>query len=88
MIPKIIHYCWLSGDPYPSDIQSCIDTWRQHLSDYEIWLWGKISDEDFTKMSSSFTGFKIVNFDIASTKWTEQAFKNKKYAFAADYIRS
>ena len=87
MIPKIIHYCWLSGDPYPSDIQSCIDTWRQHLSDYEIWLWGKISDEDFTKMSSSFTGFKIVNFDIASTKWTEQAFKNKKYAFAADYIR-
>lgn len=26
-------------------------------------------------------------FDILSTKWTEQAFVTKKYAFAADYIR-
>ena len=26
-------------------------------------------------------------FDIHSTKWTEQAYKVKKYAFAADYIR-
>lgn len=26
-------------------------------------------------------------FDIHSTKWTEQAFATKKYAFAADYIR-
>ena len=21
MIPKIIHYCWLSGDPIPDDMQ-------------------------------------------------------------------
>ena len=39
MIPKIIHLCWLSGDPYPFEIQKCIDSWKQHLSDYEIWLW-------------------------------------------------
>lgn len=41
MIPKIIHYCWLSGDPYPELIKECLETWDKHLSDYEIWLWDK-----------------------------------------------
>lgn len=39
MIPKIIHLCWLSGDPFPEDIQRCIDSWKMYLSGYEIWLW-------------------------------------------------
>ena len=39
MIPKIIHFCWLSGNPFPSEIQVCLDTWKKHLPDYEIWLW-------------------------------------------------
>lgn len=39
MIPKIIHFCWMSGDPYPEKIQRCIDSWRTNLPDYEIWLW-------------------------------------------------
>lgn len=69
MIPKIIHLCWLSGDPYPEKIQGCLDTWKEHLSDYEIWLWD------------------TNRFDINSTSWTRQAFEEKKYAFAADYIR-
>lgn len=39
MIPKIIHLCWLSGDAFPADIQACLDTWKVHLPEYEIWLW-------------------------------------------------
>ncbi len=39
MIPKIIHLCWLSGDEYPETIQRCIDSWRKHLPDYEIFIW-------------------------------------------------
>ena len=39
MIPKLIHLCWLSGDPYPEKIQYCIDSWKKHLPDYEIMLW-------------------------------------------------
>lgn len=39
MIPKIIHYCWLSNDPYPDNIQKCIDSWKKYLPDYEIVLW-------------------------------------------------
>ena len=39
MIPKLIHLCWLSGDPYPPKIQYCIDSWKKYLPDYEIMLW-------------------------------------------------
>ena len=39
MIPKIIHYTWFSGDPFPEKIQNCINSWKEHLSDYEFRLW-------------------------------------------------
>lgn len=39
MIPKIIHYCWLSNDPYPEVFRQCISSWRRHLPDYQIKLW-------------------------------------------------
>lgn len=39
MIPKLIHYCWLSGDPYPEKIKHCIDSWKKILPDYELILW-------------------------------------------------
>ena len=39
MIPKIIHFCWLSGDPFPPPIQQCIDSWKQKIPDYEFMLW-------------------------------------------------
>lgn len=69
MIPKIIHYCWLSKDPYPANIQKCIDSWKRVLPDYEIMLWN------------------LDRFDINSSIWVKEAYENKKYAFAADYIR-
>ncbi len=39
MIPKIIHFCWLSGEKYPRLIRKCIKSWKEHLPDYEIKLW-------------------------------------------------
>jgi len=39
MIPKIIHYCWLSDDPIPKDLQEYMKTWQIHLNDYEFILW-------------------------------------------------
>jgi hypothetical protein len=39
MIPKIIHFCWLSGDKYPNIIEKCINTWKEKLPDYEFVLW-------------------------------------------------
>ncbi|GHT75429.1 hypothetical protein AGMMS50262_10690 [Bacteroidia bacterium] len=39
MIPKIIHCCWLSGDPLPALYQECVDSWKKHMPEYEIMLW-------------------------------------------------
>lgn len=69
MIPKIIHYCWLSNDPIPQNLQECMKSWKEKLPDYEFVLWN------------------FDRFDINSSRWVSQAFENKKYAFAADYIR-
>lgn len=38
-IPKKIHFCWLSGDPFPELIERCIASWKEHLHDYEFVLW-------------------------------------------------
>lgn len=69
MIPKIIHYCWLSNDPIPTDMQKCIASWKKCMPDYEYIKW------DFSR------------FDISQSCWVKDAFENRKYAFAADYIR-
>ena len=69
MIPKIIHYCWLSSDPIPLQFEEYIKSWKVHLPDYEFMLWN------------------FDTFDIDESIWVKEAFENKKYAFAADYIR-
>ena len=74
MIPKTIHLCWISGDPYPPKIKKCIDSWKDgkgggQLSDYSIVVW------DYDKVMS--LGYK----------WISQAVKAKKYAFASDCVR-
>lgn len=69
MIPKIIHYCWLSDDPIPSNLISCMNSWKKILFDYEFVLWN------------------FERFPRGKSSWVDQAFDNKKYAFAADYIR-
>ncbi|MBO7489147.1 MAG: mannosyltransferase [Bacteroidales bacterium] len=39
MIPKIIHYCWFSGDNKPKTIQTCIDSWARVMPNYTIKCW-------------------------------------------------
>lgn len=45
MIPKTIHYCWLSGDPYPELIGKCIQSWRINLPNYQFVLWDRMKAE-------------------------------------------
>ncbi len=69
MIPKTIHYCWLSNDPMPLEIQECIKSWKEKLPDFKVKKWD------------------TTNFDIDSVPYVREAFKEKKWAFASDYIR-
>ncbi len=47
-IPKIIHYCWVGGNPKPQSVLYCIESWRKFCPDYEIREWNE-TNYDFTK---------------------------------------
>ena len=72
MIPKIIHYSWFSGDPYPDDLQRCMDTWARVLPDYELRLWdGRALRE---------IGNTFANEAVSARKWAFAADFLRLYA--------
>lgn len=70
MIPKIIHYCWFSGDPFPIEIKLCMDTWKKVIPDYSFRIWRM---EDALSLNC---------------EYVNEALQCKKWAFAADVVRS
>lgn len=52
MIPKIIHYCWFGGNPMPKLAQTCINSWKKYLPEYEIREW---NENNFDVTSHPFT---------------------------------
>ena len=61
MIPRKIHFVWLSDEAYPAIVKECMQTWRRLLPDYVFIHW------DMEKVS------KIDNFFLKETlqvkKW-------------------
>ena len=47
-IPKIIHYCWVGGNPKPESVIYCINSWKKYCPDYEIKEWNE-SNYDFSQ---------------------------------------
>jgi mannosyltransferase OCH1-like enzyme len=41
MIPKKIHYTWISGEPLTPLAEKCLASWRKYCPDYEIVWWNK-----------------------------------------------
>lgn len=72
MIPKIIHYCWISENPtseLPEEVKECINSWKKFLPDYKIVQWN------------------LNNINIEQNRYMKEAYLSKKYAFVSDYIR-
>lgn len=72
MIPKIIHFCWLSGKPYPKQIKQCIESWSKNLPDYEIRKW------DFSRFSKYKSAW--VSEAASAKKWAYAADYIRNYA--------
>ncbi|MDD6111608.1 MAG: glycosyltransferase, partial [Prevotellaceae bacterium] len=72
MIPKRIHYCWLSDEPFPRKIRKCMDTWRKTHPDYEIVRW---STENFDVESIPY-----VKESFEAKKWAFAADYIRMYA--------
>lgn len=72
MIPKIIHYSWFSGEPYPEYLKECMDTWKKVLPDYEFILW------DAEKLAAC--GNTFANEAVSVRKWAFAADFIRLYA--------
>ena len=40
-IPKVIHYCWFGGNPFPPLALKCIESWKKYCPDYVIKEWNE-----------------------------------------------
>ncbi|KRE97071.1 glycosyl transferase [Paenibacillus sp. Soil766] len=40
-IPKIIHYCWFGHNEKPDIVKRCIQSWHNHLKDYQFIEWNE-----------------------------------------------
>ncbi|MED9946618.1 MAG: glycosyltransferase [Peptacetobacter hiranonis] len=72
MIDKKIHYVWLGG-PKGNVENICINIWKDKLPDYEIIEW---NEKNFD-----------IEKEIKGKKFLEECYKQKLWAFIADYIR-
>ncbi len=72
MIPKIIHYCWFSHDNPPNYPQDVIDC---------INSWRKLMPDYEIKL------WNQDNFDLSVCPFAMEAYQERKYAFASDYVR-
>ena len=68
-IPKVIHYCWFSGEPMPKLARRCMQSWERVMPDYQLRLWDANS------------------FEFDSVAFVGEAFRRKRWAFVADYVR-
>lgn len=87
MIPKIIHYCWFGGNPLPPLALECIASWRKFFPDYEIWEWSEGTTPALPNRDKELMPDKVMAFDVNIIPYTEEAYKQKKYAFVSDYAR-
>lgn len=71
MIPKIIHYCWFGRGEKPKKIQECINSWYQHLPDYQIIEWNEdnfnVNKLQYTKDAYEAKKYAFVS-DVARVK--------------------
>ena len=71
-IPKVIHYCWFSGDEMPAFISQCIATWKQVMPDYRLRVWDAASFD--------FDSVPFVKEAFAARKWAFVADYIRLYA--------
>lgn len=74
MIPKIIHLCWFSNEPYPVEVKICLDSWARILPDYRIRLW--------TYADAQAIGCRFIDEALSVRKW---AFASDAVRFYAIY---
>lgn len=76
MIPKIIHLCWFSNDPFPVEIKVCLDTWKRLLPDYKVRRW--------TYQDAKAIGCRFIDEALEAKKWAFAADAVRFYALYSE----
>lgn len=71
MIPKTIHYIWLSGEEMPDGLKMINEIWKELFPDYTFKLW---DGSEYDKIEDK-------------PQYVLDAYEQKKWAFVSDYIR-
>ena len=72
MVPKIIHLCWFSDDPYPVEIKICLKSWERVLPDYKVRVWNYADAQSI--------GCRFIDEALAAKKWAFAADVVRFYA--------
>lgn len=72
MIPKTIHLCWFSDDPYPVEIKMCLESWEKLIPDYKVRLW--------TADDARAIGMPFINEALEERRWAFAADAVRVYA--------
>lgn len=72
MIPKIIHYIWLSDDIMPKAQQMIVADWKRLLPEFNVRRW---TAADYGRINNK-------------PKYVEDAYAQKKWAFVSDWMRA
>lgn len=75
-IPKVIHYCWFSGEEMSPFIKDCLNTWSNVMPEYKIKLW----DAD----SFDFSSVPFVQEAFQAKKWAFVADYVRLYALYSE----
>lgn len=65
MIPKTIHYCWFSSEPFGNIQELCYSSWKRDLQDYHFHFWGP---EDIP-----YEDYPILHKFVKERKWAMAA---------------
>lgn len=65
MIPKVIHYIWIGGNPEPKLLQKCKKSWKKYCPDYEIKRWDE-SNLDLSKYQFAKDAYDAKKWAFAS----------------------
>ena len=72
MIPKVIHLCWFSNEPFPVEIKICLASWKRILPDYTIRKW--------TYQDAMAIGCDYITEALTARKWAFAADAVRFYA--------
>lgn len=81
MIPRIIHYVWIGGAPFPPLVEQCLASWHKYMPIWEYREWNEHTIAEAMHLNT----FEEVL--LAWPPYVREALEARKYAFVSDYVR-